>query len=302
MMRKQKLLTAIAFFAMIGILFNACKKNDDPTPITGEALFEYVVNGYEITFTNTSTITGSTFTYAWDFGDSKGTSTEENPVYVYDTKGEYTVTLTVTDEQGGTHPIATSIVVAKASPVKLDDNSFADWDGVKGEGFEVHFSDTIANIVKEAKFDFDANMVYGYIKYEGVDSVWFDAFMDNDNDTLTGSRNWVWPNTGSEYLIEGQFAKEGGAEVSSSFYFTGATQDAWSWADDKPFKEGYLTVGTITNSGGTVMLEFGLARDKVTDLDNDVVQIGIMLSDPVTWGDIGYVPDPGAAGFTIDMK
>ena len=49
-------------------------------------------------FTNTST--GGAGTYAWDFGDGVGTSSEENPTYVYSAAGTYTVTLTVTNACG----------------------------------------------------------------------------------------------------------------------------------------------------------------------------------------------------------
>lgn len=35
--------------------------------------------------------------FEWDFGDGVGTSTEENPTYVYDTPGSYTVTLIASD-------------------------------------------------------------------------------------------------------------------------------------------------------------------------------------------------------------
>lgn len=301
-MRNRNVFLILVIALAIGTFYTSCKKDtpEGPAAITGEALFSFVADGYTVTFTDASTVSGDV-TYAWDFGDDS-TSTEKNPVHTYSQKGTYTVTLTVTDSQDGTHPVSTDVAVNKKTRISLTDDSFSDWDAVTEDNLIVHFSDTVPNIVTSAKFDYDATMVYVYIQYTGVDSMWFDAFMDNDNDTLTGSRNWVWPDMGAEYLIEGQFAKEGGAEASSSFYFTGATQDAWSWADDKPFPEGYLTMGTITNSGGTVTMEFGLSRDKITNLNKDVVQIGIMLSDPVTWGDVGHVPNPGGAGFTLDMK
>ena len=50
-------------------------------------------------FTNTSTGAG-TLTYDWDFGDMMGTSTLQDPLYVYGDTGTYTVTLTVTNECG----------------------------------------------------------------------------------------------------------------------------------------------------------------------------------------------------------
>jgi serine protease AprX len=45
--------------------------------------------------------TGGPFTFKWEFGDGK-TSTEQNPVYTYEKVGEYTATLTVTNQKGNT--------------------------------------------------------------------------------------------------------------------------------------------------------------------------------------------------------
>jgi len=41
---------------------------------------------------------GGPWSYAWDFGDG-GKSTEQNPLHTYDKVGEYTATLTVTDQK-----------------------------------------------------------------------------------------------------------------------------------------------------------------------------------------------------------
>jgi len=43
--------------------------------------------------------TGGPFTFAWDFGDGQK-STEQNPVHTYTKVGEYTATLTVTNQKG----------------------------------------------------------------------------------------------------------------------------------------------------------------------------------------------------------
>ena len=68
-------------------------------PVAG---FSDVINGYSVDFTDTSTDgDGSIAAWAWDFGDS-GTSTAQNPTHVYSTYGIYTVTLTVTDDDGAT--------------------------------------------------------------------------------------------------------------------------------------------------------------------------------------------------------
>lgn len=55
--------------------------------------------GQEAQFTNTS-LGSQPMTYAWDFGDGLGTSTEEHPRYMYGMDGEYLVTLTATNDFG----------------------------------------------------------------------------------------------------------------------------------------------------------------------------------------------------------
>jgi len=42
---------------------------------------------------------GGPFTFSWDFGDGTKSS-DQNPVHTYEKVGEYTATLTVTDQKG----------------------------------------------------------------------------------------------------------------------------------------------------------------------------------------------------------
>jgi hypothetical protein len=74
------------------IVISSCKK-DTPAPT---ATFEFVVAGYQVTFT--STVTDVT-TYLWDFGDG-GTSTDANPVHTYVVSGTYNVKLKATGGGG----------------------------------------------------------------------------------------------------------------------------------------------------------------------------------------------------------
>jgi hypothetical protein len=85
-------------FSIVG-LFNFCKlKEPLPTP-PNDPTANFDADKYDcvapckIQFTNKSTGTG-TLTYAWNFGDNIGTSTEVNPSYTYATAGTYTITLT----------------------------------------------------------------------------------------------------------------------------------------------------------------------------------------------------------------
>lgn len=67
------------------------------------ASFTYVEAGLQVTFTGTSTDTDGTIaSRLWEFGDG-ATSTAANPVHTYAADGTYTVTLTVTDDDGGVH-------------------------------------------------------------------------------------------------------------------------------------------------------------------------------------------------------
>ncbi|MFY0687144.1 MAG: PKD domain-containing protein [Cyclobacteriaceae bacterium] len=81
------------------LVMGAISCGEDPIPAPSAA-FTFAIdesNDLTVQFTNSS-VDGET--YAWDFGDGVGTSTEESPVYTYGSTGTYTVVLTVTNESG----------------------------------------------------------------------------------------------------------------------------------------------------------------------------------------------------------
>jgi hypothetical protein len=88
----KKILFISLFCSVFFAGMNSCKK-DTPAPT---AKFEFVINGYQVTFT--STVTDVT-KYLWDFGDGE-TSTEANPVHTYVSSGTYSVKLAVTGGGG----------------------------------------------------------------------------------------------------------------------------------------------------------------------------------------------------------
>ncbi|MCF8275653.1 MAG: PKD domain-containing protein [Flavobacteriales bacterium] len=102
-----------------------------PVPVAGFTFVEGC-EGNATVFTNTSTIASGTLTYAWDFGDTN-TSTDASPSNVYALDGTYTVTLTVTSNNGCKDEISHSVTVDN-SPTALFTAS------TECEGFATEFT------------------------------------------------------------------------------------------------------------------------------------------------------------------
>ncbi len=169
---EQKLVTAFIFILAVTILSVSCKKDEEiATPVAG---FDYDTESeipfgipLKTTFTNTSTITIEGVTYAWDFGDSNGTSTLKDPVYTYEKGGKYTVSLTVnnavdkkdtyteeidlTNQLVGTwkmDSLATCTIDTIDVQGAMEFGNKAGWDGAKwtsvgAEGFSTFWSNVI---------------------------------------------------------------------------------------------------------------------------------------------------------------
>lgn len=74
-------------------------QGEPPPPAAPVAIFDFTVNGTEVSFTNLSQ--GNPTSVLWQFGDpGNSTSTQTNPTFDYGVAGTYSVTLTVSNAGG----------------------------------------------------------------------------------------------------------------------------------------------------------------------------------------------------------
>src|SRR5439155_948855 len=90
------------------LVYSAAAPNQPPT-----ANFTFSCSGLTCNFTSTSSDPDGTIaSYNWTFGDGSPALTAQNPTYTYAAGNTYTVTLTVTDNQGATSaPFSRSVVL-----------------------------------------------------------------------------------------------------------------------------------------------------------------------------------------------
>lgn len=289
-MKNNTLLKLLFAFLVVGMTFSCGDDTPDKDPITGDSLFSYDAEGFVVTFTNESTVSGTT-TNAWDFGDNE-TSTDKNPVHTYAGKGEYTVKLTVTDSENGTHVATTKINVDKGTRIDLNDNSVSDWDAVTEDKYKVSLGDN-SGVVKSLTFDYDAKYIYAKLVMEGTlaDSVIFNAFLDTDNDA-SGFTSHLWPLLGGDYLLQGQIGL-GANNWLGTFNYIGEDH-GWGW-EEQQLAADYYVMGAVLEGNNEVTYEIGFDREKIPSMNNDAVKMSFYISNK-GWAEIGYAPDKTVEG------
>ncbi|MCD6468348.1 MAG: PKD domain-containing protein [Thermoplasmata archaeon] len=135
--------------------------SEPTTPLQADADANNL-NGYQGVVNNTiqfhGLATGGTppYTYHWEFGDGE-TSEEQNPTHVYQSAGEYTVTLTVTDGEQNTDESRTQVVVIEQPPAGVEIKEIKGFLGVKA---------TINN-AETTPVEWEINITGGFILFGG---------------------------------------------------------------------------------------------------------------------------------------
>lgn len=272
-------------------LLPSCQKN--PSVAVHDVVFTDATNGFSVTFTN-KTVGASS--YKWDFGDG-GTSTAASPTHTYAAKGKYVATLTATLTNGSQISGSTIIHVAKSSPIRLDDNSLADWDTISNK---VVPTGNLGGIVKLAKFDYDSNNIYIYMQIATTvaASNVFDFYLDTDDDATTGLLTGSIPGGGYDYLLEGNLLSTPAPDGLVQYQHIGA-QSAFSF--NALSIANFYTLGTVQEENGVVSFEMALSRSKIGGLTGPALRFGIIVSDS-GYNPLGYMPGQNLAPITLNIS
>ncbi|GAI13608.1 unnamed protein product, partial [marine sediment metagenome] len=195
-------------------------------------------------------------TWSWDFGD-EGTSTDQHPTHPYLQDGSYTVTLTVTTDEGTDAEVkADYIVVADTDPVA----SFTA-DPTSGEyPLEVTFTDTSTSYdgdITSWEWDFSydevlgfnvedtvQNPVYTYLTQEGIHTVALTVTDADDDSHMMVEENLITVTAPTPPTVSSTLPLDAATDV--------AIDVVVSATFDEDIQAG-TTIGDITISGATVV-------------------------------------------------
>jgi PKD repeat protein len=185
---------------------------------TGDPTAEFSISNTGITFPGDSVqfeyLSSGATSFAWDFGDG-GTSTEENPVYVYETGGIYDVSLTVNYNGGSAEVVKENLIIVVGS-------AGSSYTLADGGDFEVNNGDFIAENITGTGWERGQSSVEGKAGTSSGDFAWVtginaDNYVDNSearlytpqfdfsafgNYSIEFKGNWTFEDTWDGFIVE----------------------------------------------------------------------------------------------------
>ena len=252
----MKKIFAIFCIAATAILSSCVRKGDlDLAPVPDIA-FEYTCDGLTLTF---NSVVPNTANVQWEILKTQNGSAEtlttgagETFTYTFPTPDNYWIKMTGVYE-GQEQVVAGKILVAKPSAVKLDDNSFADWDAVQYPDFQLVGDDGKS----WGKFDYNADYIFFYVALDTtIPGCTADGAIMNmriDSDDLTGT-GMSTKGLGCDWYLEGNFwnSNERWAD-----WYDCSSGDTVAASEEMP-----IELGTYKVEGDTAYFEFALSRKK----------------------------------------
>lgn len=252
---KQQTRLGILLIALSLGLFSACSNDDDdPAPAPG-ASFQFEVNPdntLEVAFKNYS---NNATSYAWDFGDGSGTSTEKDPTYTYADGGTYTVKLTATGEGGSAEHTKEVTVINPQAQNLIKNGEFdneEEWTIIQhnpNNNATITIADGVATFNEVAPGAWGSE---GHVGMNQTVTVTAGTYQ-LDLDITTGAIDEMWFEVwiGASQPVDGEdYGEDNGATRVLSF-------NSWACPDANINYSGPMAVADCEGTGGTIDLDAG---------------------------------------------
>ena len=244
--------------------------NSTNIPIVAFTCDQTVVTiGQSIQFTDQSINIPAS--WSWDFGDG-GISTEQNPTYIYNTAGTYTVSLTATNDNGSDTLTKTNYITVNAT-VSAPVAAFTANQTTINQGETISFTDQSTNTPTSWSWDFgdggmssEQNPTYIY-NTSGTYTVSLTATNANGSNTETKT-DYITVNASGDIPIADFTANKTLILADETVVFTDQstnTPTSWAWNFGDGGTSTIQNPSYTYNTGGTYAVELIATNDNGSD-------------------------------------